>query len=47
MEGDEGINSKNYKELILFSRERYKNGKREIERYREYIDILRNLERKR
>jgi len=32
IEGDEGINRKNYKELILFSR-----GETEIERYREYI----------
>jgi len=47
MEGDEGINRKNYKELILFSREGYRNGEREIERYRKYIDTLRNLERKR
>jgi len=33
---------KNYKKLILFSR----GGDTEIERYRKYIEILRNSERK-
>jgi len=48
MEGDVGINRKNYKEMILFSREQ----DIKIERYRECIEIPRihrdrSLERKR
>jgi len=44
VEGDEGIDSKNYKELILFSKEGIQRLK---DTERKYIEILRNLERKR
>jgi len=42
MEGMKGLTEKKYKELILFSNEGTKMG-----RDREYIEILRNLDRKR